>query len=152
VHSRSLRTINTRAICGFFCLIALACGIIAGRVSWVWFAPVAGSCFVAFGQPESRMARKRNVIGGHVCAFAVGGLTRWLVLDQGIAIVAATCITFALMLLLDCLHSPAGATPAGVCLSSSTLPEVAAVLSIGLGMTVLMQFILARATARTETP
>jgi len=67
---------------------------------------------------------------------------RCFALDDGVAIVAATCITFAAMLILDCLHSPAGATPAGIYLSPSPLPEVAAVLCVGLDLTVVAQWIM----------
>ncbi|KJK26401.1 hypothetical protein UB46_00030 [Burkholderiaceae bacterium 16] len=94
------------------------------------------------------MAKKKNMIGGHLCAFAVAALMRSLMLDDGVAIVAATYITFWLMLTLDCLHSPAGATPACVYLSKAPLPETAAVLCIGLGLTALGQSLMKRLTKR----
>ena len=133
-----------RVLCVFCCVIALAYWIIVCHGGWIWFAPLAGSCVIAFGQPESPMARTRNMIGGHLCAFAVAAFMRSLMPHEGVAIVAATCIAFALMLTLDCLHSPAGATPACVCLSTAPLQETATVLGVGLGLTVVAQSIMKR--------
>jgi CBS-domain-containing membrane protein len=139
------RIVIARAVCAFCSVIALAYWLSVSRGGWAWFAPVAGSCVIAFGQPDSRMARKRSVIGGHLCAFVAGALMRCLAPHDGAAIVAGTCIAFAAMLLLDCLHSPAGATPAAVYLSPAPLPEVAAALCVGLGLTVLAQLLVKRA-------
>jgi hypothetical protein len=71
---------------------------------------------------------------------------RSLMLNDGVAIIAGTCIAFSVMLLLDYLHSPAGATPAAVYLSPSPLPEVAAVLCVGLGLMIAAQLFLKRIT------
>lgn len=139
---------SIQALFAFCCVIALAYWIIVRHGGWIWFAPLAGSCIIAFVQPESLMAKKKNMIGGHLCAFAVAALMRSLMLDEGVAIVTATCITFGLMLALDCVHSPAGATPACVYLSTAPLPETAAVLCIGLGLTVLGQSLMRRLTKR----
>lgn len=122
------------AIGGFCLLLALAYACIVWQCGLRWFAPVAGSFVIVFGQPESPMARGRCLVGGHLCAFAAGAMMQLLAEDANSAILLATCLSFALMMLFDCVHSPAGATSAVVVLSSSPLLQSATALGVGVAL------------------
>lgn len=122
------------AIGGFCLLLALAYAIIVWGCGVLWFAPIAGSYVIVFGQPDSPMARVRSLVGGHLLAFAAGAMARALALDPNIGILLATCAAFTLMVSFDCIHSPAGATSAAVILSGSPMPGSALALMAGLAL------------------
>lgn len=129
-----------RAIGGFCALFTLAYAFVVWQCGLLWFAPIAGTYVIVFGQPDSPMARGRCLIGGHLLAFAAGAALRALTPDPSLAVVLATCAAFALMLLLDCVHSPAGATSAAVILSSSPVAGSALALGAGLGLALIVRW------------
>lgn len=136
------------AIGGFCLLLALAYAIVVWGCGVLWFAPIAGSYVIVFGQPDSPMARVRSLVGGHLVAFAAGAMARALTPDPDVAIVLATCAAFTLMMSFDCIHSPAGATSAAVILSGSSMYGSALALLAGLTLALMAKWGLRQRASR----
>ncbi|OWY40240.1 HPP family protein [Xenophilus sp. AP218F] len=74
-------------------------------------APLGASCILAFGAPDSSLARPRSIIGGHLLSCLVSLLALRLPGDRYLAAALAVGLSLALMALCRGLHAPAGATP-----------------------------------------
>lgn len=96
------------------------------------FASLGGSAVIVFGMPGSLMSQPRSLFGGH----AVGALTGCLFLPlfgRGpFAIAAAVATALAIMQLTRTIHSPAGADPIIVMMSSLSAPTALVELAAGL--------------------
>lgn len=131
-----------QAISGFCSVLALAYAFVVWECGLLWFAPIAGSYVIVFGQPDSPMARVRSLAGGHLVAFAAGAAMCSLTPDTNVSVMLATCAAFAMMVALDCVHSPAGATPAAVILSGSSMRGSAVALVAGVALALAAKWAL----------
>jgi CBS-domain-containing membrane protein len=98
-----------------------------------WVLPsLGGSCVIAFGMPDSAMARPRSLLGGHLIGAVVGVAFAQLFGDGYLAMAGAVATALTLMQLTDTVHSPAGANPIIVMLVQASWSFVLAPLGLGL--------------------
>jgi len=102
-----------RAIAFVFAFAALS--IIAALHTWlssiVVVGSLAGSVVVAFGMPESDMARSRSLLGGHAISCIAGIVVANVLRDSSLAGPVGVSIALLLMQSTATIHSPAGADP-----------------------------------------
>jgi CBS-domain-containing membrane protein len=96
------------------------------------FASLGGSAVIVFGMPDSEMSRPRSLFGGH----AIGAGTGIVFLNAfghgPLSIAAAVATALALMQIGRAIHSPAGADPIIVMMSSLAISTVLIELAMGL--------------------
>src|SRR5258708_10052824 len=102
-----------RAIAFVFAFAALS--IIAALHTWlgsiVVVGSLAGSVVVAFGMPESDMARSRSLLGGHAISCIAGIVVSHVLRDSSLAGPVGVGISLLLIQSTPPLHSPARADP-----------------------------------------
>ena len=89
--------------------------VIAALHTWlnsiVVVGSLAGSVVVAFGMPESEMARPRSLLGGHVVSCLAGIMVSHVLRDSSLAGPIGVSVALVLMQSTTTVHSPAGADP-----------------------------------------
>lgn len=104
---------------------------------------LGGSAVIAFGMPESAMAKARSLFGGHAVACGAGiAVTSILPESPWVGAIAVGC-ALGLMRLTATVHSPAGADPLLIAVTHGTWGRPTIVLIAGLSII----FLLARLRA-----
>jgi CBS-domain-containing membrane protein len=94
-----------------FAVLVLIAALHAWLGSIVVVGSLAGSVVVAFGMPESDMARARSLLGGHAISCLTGIIVSYVLRDSPWASPLGVSIALVLMQLTATIHSPAGADP-----------------------------------------
>jgi CBS-domain-containing membrane protein len=76
----------------------------------LFIASMGASAVLLFAAPKTPMAQPWNVIGGHVVAATVGLLVHHFIANPVIGGALAVGAAIAIMMYLQCLHPPGGAT------------------------------------------
>jgi CBS-domain-containing membrane protein len=74
------------------------------------FAPFGASSVLLFGAPAAPFSQPRNVLGGHLIAALTGVIINILLGTSYFAIAVGVGLAIALMVKLNAVHPPAGAT------------------------------------------
>ncbi len=111
-------------------------------------ASLGGSAIVAFGMPDSEMARPRSLLGGHALSCVVGIAVSSVVHTSPWAGALAVSAALAVMQSTSTIHSPAGADPLIIVASNGAWLRPMIVLLVGL----LLIELLARACLLLTTP
>jgi len=123
-----------RAVAFVFAFAVLS--IIAALHTWlgstVVVGSLAGSVVVAFGMPESDMARPRSLLGGHVISCIAGIIVSYVLRDSSLAGPVGVSIALLLMQSTTTIHSPAGADPLIILASNGDWWRPVLVLLLGL--------------------
>ena len=94
-----------------FAVLTLIAALHRWLDSIVVVGSLAGSVVVAFGLPESDMARPRSLLGGHAISCFAGILVSYLFRDSSLAGPVGVSVALLLMQSTATIHSPAGADP-----------------------------------------
>ena len=97
-------------VVGSFVAIAVICFLAFEFETPLFMASFGASAVVLFAMPKSPAARVQNVIGGHIVSAVVGVI---LVMVLGLTwytAALAVAISIGLMVCLDFVHPPGGAT------------------------------------------
>lgn len=74
------------------------------------FAPFGASAVLLFGAPAAPFSQPRNVFGGHMLAALIGVTVNNLMGSSYLAIAVGVGLAIAVMVKLNAIHPPAGAT------------------------------------------
>ena len=99
-----VRVVGSAVAIAIICYIALECG------EPLFMASIGASAVIIFAMPKSPAARVQNVIGGHIVSGIVGLSLAILVGSFWYTAAAAVAISIFLMVILDIVHPPGGAT------------------------------------------
>ena len=109
------RTLQCQRIAIAFVFALAVLTVIATLHTWlnsvVVVGSLAGSVVVAFGMPESKMARPRSLLGGHIISCLAGIIVSHVLRDSFMAGPIGVSVALLLMQSTATIHSPAGANP-----------------------------------------
>ena len=112
---------------------------------------LAGSVVVAFGMPESEMARPRSLLGGHAISCLAGIVVSHVMRDSSLAGPLGVSIALLLMQFTATIHSPAGADPLIIIAAKGAWWPPILVLLLGLLIISLLAQWCARITQTLES-
>jgi len=104
-------------------LASLVIGIallISGMHHLVIVASIGSTAFIVFMTPQKRIARPKNIIGGHLIGFFSGAFCAFFVPPHSESVVMyalAVGISMFFMALTDTRHPPASGTALGIAIS-----------------------------------
>ena len=99
-----VRVVGSAVAIAIICYIAFECG------QPLFMASFGASAVVIFAMPKSPAARVQNVIGGHIVSAVVGLSLAIFVGVYWYTAAIAVAVAIFLMVLLDIVHPPGGAT------------------------------------------
>jgi len=99
-----IRVVGSAVAIAIICYIAFECG------EPLFMASFGASAVIIFAMPKSPAARVQNVIGGHIVSGIVGLSLAMLVGSFWYTAAAAVAVSIFLMVVLDIVHPPGGAT------------------------------------------
>ena len=111
---------------------------------------LGGSAVIAFGVPESAMAKARSLFGGHAVACGVGIVVTSILPESPWAGAIGVGCALGLMRLTATTHSPAGADPLLIAVTHGAWERPMIVLVAGLFIISLLARLRAAAGRRTH--
>ena len=111
---------------------------------------LGGSAVIAFGMPESAMAKARSLFGGHAVAFGVGIVVTSILPEFPWAGAIGVGCALGLMRLTATTHSPAGADPLLIASTQGAWGRPMIVLVAGLFIISLLARLRAAAGTRAH--
>jgi CBS-domain-containing membrane protein len=142
------------AISSFFASLALA-GIVilqSPLEDAILVPSLGGSAVIAFGMPNSEMAKPRSLLGGHVLSCFIGILVSAYLQPSPWAGALAVGAALAVMQLTSTIHSPAGSDPLIILASNGAWQRPASVLIVGLLIIALVAQLLRLLKTRGGDP
>ena len=111
---------------------------------------LGGSAVIAFGVPESAMAKARSLFGGHAVACGVGIVVTSILPESPWAGAIGVGCALGLMRLTATTHSPAGADPLLIAVTQGAWGRPMIVLVAGLLIISLLAWLRAAASRRAH--
>jgi CBS-domain-containing membrane protein len=107
------RSWSSLGISSGFAFIALALIAIVQATlgNAILVGSLGGTSVIAFGMPDSAMAKSRSLLGGHALACCVGIVVSTMLPESPWAGALGVGIALGLMRITSTVHSPAGANP-----------------------------------------